>query len=171
VPVNNGGRTNQYVWTQTLNEVTLEIFLPKNTPTKCIKVDFNVTHLSVTVKNGPDAVTVLQGEFEEDTKPDEGTWTREDDVLVVTVAKTGDLSWWPCALRGHAKIDIQKIEPQNSNLHELDPDMRQTVEKMMYDQKMKAQGKPTLEEASKKEQLKKFMDMHPEMDFSQCKFG
>ena len=31
---------------------------------------------------------------------------------------------WACAFRGHAKIDVQKIEPQNSNLHELDPDMR-----------------------------------------------
>jgi hypothetical protein len=33
-------------------------------------------------------------------------------------------SRWACAFRGHAKIDVQKIEPQNSNLHELDPDMR-----------------------------------------------
>jgi len=38
-------------------------------------------------------VCVCVGEFEESTKPDEGTWTREDDVLVITVAKHGDMSW------------------------------------------------------------------------------
>jgi len=39
-------------------------------------------------------VCVCVGEFEESTKPDEGTWTREGDVLVITVAKHGDMSWW-----------------------------------------------------------------------------
>mmetsp|Transcript_24099 Transcript_24099/g.38810 ORF Transcript_24099/g.38810 Transcript_24099/m.38810 type:complete len:410 (+) Transcript_24099:40-1269(+) len=170
-PVNNGGRTDQYVWSQSLNELSMEVFLPQHIPTKSISVDVTPTHISVAIKNGDLKTTLLHGEFEERIKPAELTWTREDDLLVITVIKHGDLSWWSSALKGHLKVDVQKIEPQNSNLHDLDDDMRQTVEKMMYDQKMKAQGKPTLDESKKKDQMKKFMGQHPEMDFSKCKFN
>jgi len=51
-------------------------------------------------------------------------------------------------------------------LEDLDPDTRQTVEKMMLEQRQKQMGKPTNEELKKKEALDRFMKANPQFDFS-----
>jgi hypothetical protein len=167
-PIGNGGKTDKYVWTQTLSELTVNIHLPPGTKTKMLDVQIKNSSIKVSIKG--QASPLVQGELHKRVMVDDSLWTLEDGDLVITFTKENKMEWWKCVLVGDAEINTQKVQPENSKLNDLDSETRQTVEKMMYDQRQKAMGLPTSEEQSKQDMLKKFMAAHPEMDFSNAKF-
>jgi len=172
-PVGNGGTVpGRYVWTQTLSEVTVTIPVPENTRGK----DLNITIAKKTLKVG------LRGSKEmiipENTllcKPiiiDDSFWTVEDgNRLVINLQKSNQMEWWDCVLQGDPQIDVKTIQPENSNLSDLDGETRKTVEKMMFDQRQKAMGLPTSDEQQKFDVLERFKKEHPELDFSNAKIN
>lgn len=175
-PIHNGGITDKYTWTQTLQELQVvfsaeALGLPEGLPLKSrdLKVEVKKKYLKIGLKGKE---LLVDGELHKEVRTDDVIWTVEDSKkLVLTLDKVNQMEWWKCVIEGDPFINTRKVEPENSSLSDLDGDTRQTVEKMMYDQRQKAAGLPTSDEQKKQDMLKQFMSQHPEMDFSKCKFN
>lgn len=164
----NGADLSLYSWTQTLSEVSITIPVPKGTKGSMCSISISRSALKAGLKNAP---AFLDGLLYAPVVVDECLWNISDGSLIeITLQKADTMQWWKSVVVGEPEIDTQQVEPESSKLSDLAPDMRATVEKMMYDQRQKAMGLPTSDEAKKAEIMKNFMDAHPEMDFSQAKF-
>jgi cytoskeletal protein RodZ len=64
-PIGNGGKTDKYVWTQTLSEVVINIPVPNDTRGKMVSVTFGQKKIKVEVKGQP---PIIDGEFPERIK-------------------------------------------------------------------------------------------------------
>lgn len=126
-------------------------------------------HLHLSIKGA--SQPLIDGKLHATVRADDSFWQidRAEGTVSVHLDKMDRMNWWSCVVEGHEEVDLQKVEPDNSRLDDLDGETRGMVEKMMYDQRQKAAGKPTSDEQQKTAMLDKFKKQHPELDFSNVK--
>ncbi|CAE7905275.1 BOB1 [Symbiodinium sp. KB8] len=166
----NGGVTDKYSWTQTLQDVQVSVGVPAAIKGRDIVCDISGSHIKFGLR-GQDPI--VDAPLAKPVKADDCYWTLESSgasrTLDIYLQKANGMEWWNCIAEGEPTIDTSKVEPESSKLEDLDAETRKTVEKMMFDQRQKMMNKPTSDEMRKQEMLQRFMAQHPEMDFSQAK--
>ncbi|GAB7325790.1 hypothetical protein MBLNU13_g09880t1 [Cladosporium sp. NU13] len=162
-----------YKWTQTIADLEVTIEIPGNFKGKDLDVKIAKNSVKAGIK-GQDAI--IEGTFPHPILLDDSTWTLESTPsgakeLSIQLAKANKMEWWEHVVTSAPRIDVSKISPEDSKLSDLDGETRGMVEKMMYDQRQKEQGKPSSDEEKKAEIMRKFQAQHPEMDFSNVKMS
>ncbi|THH16818.1 hypothetical protein EW146_g3891 [Bondarzewia mesenterica] len=138
-----------YTWKQELGEVDVNVPVPKGTRARDLNVVLQKKKLSVGLKGKE---PIMSGELCSEIKLEDSTWTVEDQQFVqIHLEKVNKMQWWENVLTHHPKIDTKKIQPENSQLSDLDGETRGMVEKMMFDNQQRQMGKPTSDELKKHE--------------------
>ncbi|KAI1094026.1 nuclear movement protein [Rostrohypoxylon terebratum] len=160
-----------YKWNQTIGDVDINITVPGNLKGRDIVVEIKKLKLKAGIK-GQDPI--IDGDLPHAIHTEDSTWTLvsapdNTKTIEIHLDKINKMEWWAHVVTTAPKIDVTKIQPENSKLSDLDGETRGMVEKMMYDQRQKEQGLPTSDDQKKADILKKFQEQHPELDFSKAK--
>ncbi len=80
----NGGRTEKYTWTQTLQEVSVSIPVPAGVTSKMLNVKITSKNIEVGVKGGE---TIVAGPLHASVQLDECLWLLDKNCVDVTLSK------------------------------------------------------------------------------------
>eukprot|EP00164_Ancoracysta_twista_P010919 GFYU01016638.1.p1 GENE.GFYU01016638.1~~GFYU01016638.1.p1 ORF type:complete len:273 (-),score=79.66 GFYU01016638.1:76-894(-) len=166
VPIGCGLEEETYKWTQTIDDVDIQITLPIKVKGRDVICDIAKQKISVGLK-GHDKI--LEGELANEVRTDESTWSLEDGKeLSIHLEKRHKGGFWTRLVDGAREIDCNMIEPPTVGMETLDPEAQQLVSKMKYDQWAKATGNKTSQEIQNQSMLEKLQGEHPEFDFSKA---
>jgi len=148
IPIGNGGSTSRYVWTQTLEEVTVHCPIPIGTRAKDLNVKIDAHSLSVKRKDGDNtSFPPLEGMFFARIRPDECTWTIESSesqsmtTLQLTLDKV-QKTWWEIVLSGDKPLIDTTMVDSSRHIETYDEKTQAQIRRIIFDQRQERLGLP-----------------------------
>ena len=154
----NGGVTDTHRWSQNLTEVDVLVDLPVNTKPKDVTVVITNTHLRVSVNTADQQrVILIEGDLPYKVLTDSSIWMVESGVIHVSLEKAKE-RMWGCVFEGEKEIDLTKVD-STKDISDLDPESQAAVNRVIFDQHQKNQGKPQSHEIETYSLLEKAWDV------------
>ncbi|VEU42647.1 unnamed protein product [Pseudo-nitzschia multistriata] len=151
IPVGNGGSTPKYKWTQTIDETTVLIGVPKEFRGKDYDVSITASELSVKAKRclpGEEkSRTFVEGKLVDSIRVDESTWSIEGGVMIVTLEKKAK-KFWTAVYEDDIekyKIDTELVDSRR-RIDEYDDATQAQFRKTIFDQNQYHLNGPTSDE-------------------------
>lgn len=151
----NGGETDKYIWSQNITDITIQIKL--DSPLKGKDLDITFTHNHIKVFNKKDNTAILEGELDCTIRPDDSTWSLEDNILLLIILEKANENIWKTIIKGDKEIDTTKVD-NTKNIDQFDDETQGALRKIVHEQRLKQMGLPTSEEEEKLNMLKKAWD-------------
>ena len=145
----NGGLCDNYRWTQTISDLTMEVVLPE--PVSSAQLSVSIKQDSIKILSN--AQTIVQGDFSHKVTPSECLWSLESGTRLVISLEKALEQWWPSPLIGGPSIDLTKVD-STKKVEQYDESTQGAIRKILFDQSQKAQGKPTSDQLLLSEKLK-----------------
>lgn len=148
----NGDTTEKYKWSQDINEVIVQVDLPKGSNAKSVSVDMKTKNLKIVVKATGEEL--INGELFEKIHAEDSFWSIEDgNKLILTLAKASECIWKTIIL-GDKEIDPKTVD-NSKRLDQFDEETQGHLHKVLYEQNRKLNGLPTTEEMEQQKLMEK----------------
>ncbi|KAF0935226.1 hypothetical protein E2562_031263 [Oryza meyeriana var. granulata] len=80
-----------------------------------------------------------------------GRDNKDGDTLSILLTKQNQKEWWKSMIKGDPEVDLRNMKP--SKLPDLDPEIRQTIEKIIIEHHRRAMGLATSDEIQQEDLL------------------
>lgn len=154
VPVGNGGATDSYTWTQSLEDVTIQLNVPEGTKPKDLDCHITATHVRLGWKNDHSASPLLDGDLPEKIRVDESIWSLEGNRTLQLSLEKIKPTWWASVFTGDLEIDTSRVD-STRKIEEYDATTQGAIRKAMFDQQQQRRGLPTSDDLTLEKLLAK----------------
>ncbi|CAL1680372.1 unnamed protein product [Lasius platythorax] len=156
----NGAVRDNYVWTQTLNDLDILVKIPEHIKTSknMIKVNISSDEVKIDVKplnSSTDSEwdNIFNGKLSFKIRKDESIWSIEAGKHINIHLEKVTERWWEALIVDEPKIDLSKIDC-SKHFDDMIPEEQMKVQKLMWNQQQKLLGKPTSEQIKMEATLK-----------------
>jgi len=154
----NGANRDNYCWSQSILDVDIKIKVAKDiVKGKQVKVNVGFSHLKVCILIDGKWVDTVDDDLSFKVDKENAVWSLIPGEYIHVSLEKQEERWWESLLKNEPKIDLKHINCERP-VEDLPEEEQAKIEELMFDERQKKQGKPTIQQLKMEDLLREAWD-------------